>query len=442
MESPSHIAIDAPDAWVGATLTPGAGSGTLARIDRVVLLVGSTDPDQVQPLLEQAELVAANGGQGRQLVRGFALQLSTGGDQPPFVALAPHDTGMAVFVQGDTATVTINGERISGADSLAWVERLVPWPIQQLEASVDPSAGPGGGLFRLSGGVIPAGGFAITATEAAWAPVPAESVEAAPVVQQAPVAEQPPRVAEQRAPASVVETPAPASPPQPPPPPTPAEPMAAVPTPPPAAADRPTPAMPEDEHGHFDSILLSDVEEEAVQPLPIVSELKDVSQVADPAVSVEEVRGVYCKNRHFNDPRQLFCAVCGINMVQQTPVLVNGTRPPLGVIVLDDGAVFQLDSDYLLGRDPGADDRVRREEMRGIPIQDQSNQISRVHALIELRGWDPVLIDNQSTNGTFVNPPKTANWQRLPSGGEHVLTQGTRVRIGNRTLAFNTHAGQ
>ena len=74
----------------------------------------------------------------------------------------------------------------------------------------------------------------------------------------------------------------------------------------------------------------------------------------------EEVRGVYCKNRHFNDPRQLFCAVCGINMVQQTPVLVNGVRPPLGVVVLDDGSVFQLDTPYLLGRDPSADERVQR----------------------------------------------------------------------------------
>ena len=77
--------------------------------------------------------------------------------------------------------------------------------------------------------------------------------------------------------------------------------------------------------GHFDSILLSEVQEDAPVPLPVVSELMDVSQVVDPAVQVEEVRGVFCKNRHFNDPRQLFCAVCGINMVQQTPVLVNGT---------------------------------------------------------------------------------------------------------------------
>jgi FHA domain-containing protein len=435
MDSHSHP-IDSAAAWDGADLAPGPGSGTLARRGRVVLLVGSQDAAQVHPLLEQAELVAANGGQGRQLVRGFALQLSTSADHPPFVAMAPHDTGLAVFVQGDTASVMVNGERISGADSLAWVERLVPWPIEQLEASVDPSASAAGGLYRLTDGVVPAGGFAISGAHDHDVP-PVMAVEAPPQPEAKHMAAPP-------TPAEPVEA---ASPPPPPPAPEPA--AAPAPPPPPAAPepvaaapDRPTPAMPEDDMGHFDSILLSDVQEDAPQPLPLVSEVKDVSEVVDPAVQVEEVRGVFCKNRHFNDPRQLFCAVCGINMVQQTPVLVSGTRPPLGVIVLDDGSVFQLDSDYLLGRDPSSDDRVRNEELRGIPVQDQSNQISRVHARIELRGWDPVLIDNQSTNGTFVNPPKTADWHRLPSGGEHVLTQGTRVRIGHRTLAFNTHAGQ
>ncbi len=424
MDSHSH-SIDSADAWASADLAPGAGTGTLARLGRVVLLVGSTDPAQVAPLLEQAELVAANGGQGRQLVRGFALQLSTATEnQPPFVALAPHDTGLAVFVQGDAATVTINGERISGADSLAWVERLVSWPIDALEASVDAAGGPGGALFRLTDGVVPAGGFAVSgAHDHGPAMV---SVDAEPAVEPEPP------VVEQGEP--VVETPVGA--PAPPPPPAAAQPPMPAPGP-----DRPTPAMPEDDMGHFDSVLLSQVQEDAPVPLPVVSELVNVSQVVDPAVVVEEVRGVYCKNRHFNDPRQLFCAVCGINMVQQTPVLVDGLRPPLGVIVLDDGAVFQLDSDYLLGRDPDTDERVRSEEVRGISVQDQSNQISRVHARIELRGWDAVLFDNESTNGTFVNPPKTADWIQLPSGGEHVLTQGTRVRIGHRTLAFNTHAG-
>jgi hypothetical protein len=65
------------------------------------------------------------GGQGRQLVRGFALMLSTAVEQSPgFAALAPHTTGLAVFVDGDVV-VDVGGEQISGADSLAWVERLI-----------------------------------------------------------------------------------------------------------------------------------------------------------------------------------------------------------------------------------------------------------------------------------------------------------------------------
>ena len=43
MDHHSHP-IDSPDAWAGADLVPGAGTGTLARLGRVVLLVGSTDP--------------------------------------------------------------------------------------------------------------------------------------------------------------------------------------------------------------------------------------------------------------------------------------------------------------------------------------------------------------------------------------------------------------
>ena len=114
--------------WTRATLVPGAGEGTLARIGPVVLLVGSTDPEVVRPYVDHAQMVAANGGQGRQLVRGYALMLSTAVDQSPgFAALAPHATGLAVFVDGDVV-VTVDDEQISGADSLAWVERLIPWP--------------------------------------------------------------------------------------------------------------------------------------------------------------------------------------------------------------------------------------------------------------------------------------------------------------------------
>jgi len=195
----------------------------------------------------------------------------------------------------------------------------------------------------------------------------------------------------------------------------------------------------------FESMVLggpgADIEDDDVPvPLPVVSGAPRPRSARVDADS-PQVKGVFCKNDHFNDPRMLFCAVCGINMVQQTPVLVDGKRPPLGVIVLDDGAVFQLDGNYLLGRDPDSDSMVRSGESRGIPLSDNQNTISRVHAGIELRRWDVVLVDNGSTNGTFYAEPNSAQWTQMAKRGEHVLAPGTRVRIGHRTLAFNTHRG-
>ena len=427
--------------WARVNVVPGSGDGTLARLGPVVLLVGSSDPDVVRPYLDHVEMVAANGGQGRQLVRGFALMLSTAVEQSPgFAALAPHATGLAVFVDGDVK-VTVDDQEISGADSLAWVERLIPWPVDRIAVSLPGATAPTEvGQFRLDGGVVPAGSFVVAggpvpdaapsiAATAAGAMSPGMSTLDVPEPQPEPVAEAvaAPPAPEPAAPATPVgvAAPEPAS-------------LAPAPVTPPAGVGRPLPPAQADEHVDFQSVLIDDLEDEEFEPLPIV---EDPSQIVDAGASHEHVRGVYCKNRHFNDPRQLFCAVCGINMVQQTPVLVDGPRPPLGVIVLDDGSVFQLDTPYLLGRDPDADDRVRGGSFRGLPVIDRSNQVSRVHARLELRGWDVVLIDNNSTNGTFVHLPKTPDWQRMPPGGELVLVQGTRVRIGHRTLAFNTHAG-
>ncbi|WP_309647012.1 FHA domain-containing protein [Nocardioides sp.] len=415
--------------WAATSFAPHAGAGTLARLGGVVLLVASTDPAAVAPLLDQAQMVAANGGDGRQLVRGFALQLSSSaGDEPAFAALAPHGSGLAVIVSGD-ASVTVGGETISGAGSLSWVERLVPWPVAQLVATVDAGSTPLGALYDLRAGVIPAGGFSVSVDETPTMAMSQVVGDVASIPDPEPV----PAPVPVPAPA-----PAPVTPPMPEPVPAPS-PAPPAPAPATPTGDRPVLAAMPDAFASFDSVKLSDLEDdEPVTPLPIVADQRDV--VASGVVS--QVRGVFCKNRHFNDPRVLFCAVCGINMVQQTPVLVNGERPPLGVVVLDDGAVFQLDTDYLLGRDPDADDRVRHGECRGISIIDTSNMVSRVHARLELRGWDVVLVDNTSTNGTFVNSPKAVEWRRMASGGEEVLTPGTRVRIGHRTLAFNTHGGQ
>jgi pSer/pThr/pTyr-binding forkhead associated (FHA) protein len=154
------------------------------------------------------------------------------------------------------------------------------------------------------------------------------------------------------------------------------------------------------------------------------------------------VRGVICANDHFNDPRKLFCGICGVNMVQRTPVLTEGARPPLGVLVIDDGSVFQLDTHYLIGREPETAERAQSGRFRCIEITDRANKISRVHVVLELRNWDVILTDDESTNGTFVMLKDTTEWRPVPAGTEEVLVPGSRLRVGDRTLAFTTHQGR
>ncbi|WP_435772068.1 hypothetical protein, partial [Nocardioides sp. SYSU DS0651] len=222
------------DEWTRAVVVPGPGEGTLARIGPVVLLVGSTDPDVVKPYLEHARMVAANGGQGRQLVRGYALMLSTAVDQSPgFAALAPHTTGLAVFVDGDVR-VTVDDQEISGADSLAWVERLIPWPVGAIRVTLAGAEAPAdGSSYRLDGGVVPAGSFSVASLDVAGADG-GSMVAAAPPVQPTDQMTGDQHGAEETGEMPAASQPAASQPaaPEPAPQPAPAPPAAAPPAPP------------------------------------------------------------------------------------------------------------------------------------------------------------------------------------------------------------------
>ena len=67
--------------------------------------------------------------------------------------------------------------------------------------------------------------------------------------------------------------------------------------------------------------------------------------------------------------------------------------------------------------------------------------MSRVHAEIGVNGWDVLLIDIGSRNGTFVSRPGEPEWTQLPAGETHRLVPGTRVRIGGRSFLFESPSG-
>jgi hypothetical protein len=114
------------------------------------------------------------------------------------------------------------------------------------------------------------------------------------------------------------------------------------------------------------------------------------------------IQGVYCKNGHFGDPEALFCGVCGISMNSTDLMLRPGEKPPLRVLVLDDGSVFQLDRNYVIGREPGLDATVASGLAAPLVVSDDSGKVSRVHAKVTLDGWHVLVTDLSSANGTRV----------------------------------------
>jgi hypothetical protein len=175
-------------------------------------------------------------------------------------------------------------------------------------------------------------------------------------------------------------------------------------------------------------------------PLPLGAEppdAKDLGLVEMPSAPVE---GIYCKNGHFNDPDARYCAVCGISMGQLTKIRQLGNRPPLGVLVLGDGSVCQLDADYVIGREPTLDSAVADGRARPLRLMGASGVVSRIHARVELDGWQVYLTDLNSANGTQILLPGERNPTNLKPGVRTPLVPGVQIRLGGEyALQYDSH---
>ena len=196
----------------------------------------------------------------------------------------------------------------------------------------------------------------------------------------------------------------------------------------------------------FEAVVLLDASSGSGVDIPArapLSKVKDMPPGTSSYVSAGPIiQGVYCKNGHFDDPEALFCAICGISMNQQTLVPRPGERPPLGVLLLDDGAVFQLDSDYVVGREPGLDGSVAEGKARPLRITDETGIVSRVHARVVLDGWRVLVIDLGSANGTRVLLPGQPADQPLVPQVPIVLATGSQVDLGGRGFRYESHRGR
>ncbi|MFI6362383.1 hypothetical protein ACIBG0_06500 [Nocardia sp. NPDC050630] len=153
------------------------------------------------------------------------------------------------------------------------------------------------------------------------------------------------------------------------------------------------------------------------------------------------VRGFMCSRQHLNDPRVSFCAVCGIRMDQLTCVLTEGVRPPLGLLMLDDGTSFVLDNDIVLGREPEHAEAARRGA-RPIRLPDSSGAMSRAHVEVRLVEWDVAVVDQGSANGTYIRMPGHQDWIRAMPNQLTTLVAGAQILLGGRILTFDSQHSQ
>lgn len=448
-----------------ARLAPLPGAGGLAcRFPGIVLFCAARTPEEaVADLIGRCRQASAAPAPGTPLARQLAGLLATSEPSaiPPFAVAARTADGIAVLLHGNVdVEVTGDGadQLLSAATSVTWVDRLLVGELTALvvrptEAKVEE----GSADVDLIEGVVAASGLRLESRGEGLVPFDAASVVALAVAPSelgpasgavAPLtAAQPPAADALAARSSAEGAWLPGLEPIKSDPPTtdlPADPTFGEFEPPPDPSPSGEDVAPVPDDVQFESVLLhedhADHDHEDTgrsrPPLPVEPDPAEIRSAESQAGEVI-VQGVLCSRRHFNDPRSRFCSSCGISMVHQTSNPTPGPRPPLGVIVFEDGTTYSLSANYVLGRQPDLDPRVARGDALPMVIEDSGRTVSRAHAELRLVDWEVHFVHLSKTNGSFVWEARSEQW--LPVTDQPVvLAPGTRIALGRRTAVFES----
>jgi hypothetical protein len=140
------------------------------------------------------------------------------------------------------------------------------------------------------------------------------------------------------------------------------------------------------------------------------------------------IMAVECPYGHSNPPEAGSCRVCGTAIQPQAPRLVG--RPVLAVLVANDGGSAELDRAVLVGRAPDPSKSSFRDP-RLLTVQSPGHDISRTHVQVAPDGWQIVVTDLQSTNGTTLVRPGGYDQQRLTPGEPVPVQLGSVLELGD-----------
>ena len=201
----------------------------------------------------------------------------------------------------------------------------------------------------------------------------------------------------------------------------------------PEPAEEPAPAM----HPDLLAAIENGDTQLMVPPVPLGAELPPGAAVppglfgdTDPDAASEDsmIMAVVCQYGHSSPQNAAVCRVCGTAIAPQRPRLLP--RPPLAVLRASNGTTADVDRAVLVGRAPSANRSTARAP-RLLTLPSPGHDISRTHVEVVPEGWQVVVTDLRSTNGTVLIQPGSGERQQLPSGESMLVPLGTVLELGD-----------
>ena len=163
------------------------------------------------------------------------------------------------------------------------------------------------------------------------------------------------------------------------------------------------------------------------------AQLTALRQAAAPAPSGPAVQAVHCVAGHPNPTHLTMCRVCGGTIAQGPPVMV--ARPSLGRLHFSNGLEVVLDRPQLIGRNPKLVEKISNELPNLVKLEEFEG-LSRRHAAVHLEGWQVLIEDLNSANGTVVALPGRPA-RRLHAGEPIILEPGAVIDLGGGDVTIS-----
>jgi hypothetical protein len=148
----------------------------------------------------------------------------------------------------------------------------------------------------------------------------------------------------------------------------------------------------------------------------------------DDSLQDSAILAVLCQNRHANPPSSMSCRVCGRPLGSRVPQFVAG--PILAVLRASDGSTAEVDRPVLIGRAPSPD-RSSSRSPRLMTVPSANHDISRTHVEVAPEGWQIVVTDLNSTNGTVLTRRGAVDRQQLVPGEPVPVQLGSVIELGD-----------